>query len=348
MGNTVYFNKLKIVNADSLQYIKTLPDNYIDLIATDPPYFRVKSCKWDNQWENESVYLAWLDELLSEFWRVLKPSGSLYIFCGSRLASDTEILVRGRFNVLSHIIWAKPSGPWRRMHKEDLRSYFPATERIIFADHYAGPFTPKGSTYADKCKTLKQNVFKPLIDYFRLARASLGVSAKAINEATGRQMSSHWFSESQWQLPNAEQYAVLQTLFSRIAAEKHQQGILSKPHHDLVAEYQTLNRRYLELSLEYEALRRPFTVTADVPYTDVWTYPSVAYYPGKHPCEKPAELMEHIIRSSSRPGDVVADFFLGSGATLKAAIKLGRVGIGVELEEERFNQTVEEIRSLLT
>lgn len=348
MGNTVYFNNLKIVNADSLQYIKTLPDNYIDLIATDPPYFRVKSCKWDNQWENESVYLAWLDELLSEFWRVLKPSGSLYIFCGSRLASDTEILVRGRFNVLSHIIWAKPSGPWRRMHKEDLRSYFPATERIIFAEHYAGPFTPKGSTYADKCKTLKQNVFKPLIDYFRLARSSLGVSAKAINEATGRQMSSHWFSESQWQLPNAEQYAVLQTLFSRIAAEKHQQGILSKPHHDLVEEYQTLNRQYSELSLEYESLRRPFAVTADVPYTDVWTFPSVVFYPGKHPCEKPADLMEHIIRSSSRPGDVVADFFMGSGATLKAALKLGRVGIGVELEEERFNQTVEEIKALLT
>ncbi|EON3358676.1 site-specific DNA-methyltransferase [Yersinia enterocolitica] len=348
MGNTVYFNNLKIVNADSLQYIKTLPDNYIDLIATDPPYFRVKSCKWDNQWENESVYLAWLDELLSEFWRVLKPSGSLYIFCGSRLASDTEILVRGRFNVLSHIIWAKPSGPWRRMHKEDLRSYFPATERIIFADHYAGPFMPKGSTYAAKCLALKQNVFKPLIDYFRLARSSLGVSAKAINEATGRQMSSHWFSESQWQLPNAEQYAVLQTLFSRIAAEKHQQGILSKPHHDLVEEYQTLNRQYSELSLEYESLRRPFAVTADVPYTDVWTFPSVAFYPGKHPCEKPSEMMEHIIRSSSRAGDVVADFFMGSGATLKAAVKLGRVGIGVELEEERFNQTVEEIRSLLT
>ncbi|EKN6394796.1 DNA-methyltransferase [Yersinia enterocolitica] len=348
MKNTVYLNSNKIINADSLCYIKTLPDNCIDLIATDPPYFRVKSCKWDNQWESESAYLVWLDELLAEFWRVLKPSGSLYMFCGSRLAADTEILVRGRFNVLNHIIWAKPSGPWRRMHKEDLRAYFPATERIIFADHYAGPFTPKGSTYADKCNTLKQSVFKPLIDYFRLARASLGVSAKAINEATGRQMSSHWFSESQWQLPNAEQYAVLQTLFSRIAAEKHQQGILSKPHHDLVEEYQALNRQYSELSLEYESLRRPFAVTADVPYTDVWTFPSVAFYPGKHPCEKPADLMEHIIRSSSRPGDVVADFFLGSGATLKAALKLGRVGIGVEVEEERFNQTVEEIKALLT
>ncbi|MDN0096194.1 DNA-methyltransferase [Yersinia rohdei] len=348
MKSTVYLNSSKFVNADSLSYIKTLPDDCIDLIATDPPYYRVKSCKWDNQWESESAYLAWLDELLAEFWRVLKPAGSLYMFCGSRLAADTEILIRGRFNVLNHIIWAKPSGPWRRMHKEDLRSYFPATERIIFADHYAGPLMPKGSAYAAKCSALKQNVFRPLIDYFRLARSSLGVSAKAINEATGRQMSSHWFSESQWQLPNAEQYSALQKLFDQIAAEKHLQGLLDKPHHELVAEYQTLHRQYSELSLEYESLRRPFAVTADVPYTDVWTYASVPYYPGKHPCEKPAELMAHIIRSSSRPGDVVADFFLGSGATLKAAIQLGRVGIGVELEEDRFNQTVEEIRTLLT
>lgn len=346
MKNTVYLNSIKIVNADSLRYIKTLPDNCIDLIATDPPYYKVKSCQWDNQWESEPAYLAWLDELLVEFWRVLKPSGSLYLFCSSRLAADTEFLVRGRFKVLNHIIWAKPSGIWRRMHKEDLRSYFPATERIIFAEHYAGPFMPKGSAYAAKCSALKQSVFKPLIDYFRLARASLGVSAKAINQATGRQMSSHWFSESQWRLPNAEQYSALQSLFSRIAAEKHQLVGLSRPHHELVEEYQILSRRYSDLSLEYESLRRPFTVTLDVPYTDVWTFSPVAFYPGKHPCEKPAALMEHIIRASSRPGDVVADFFLGSGATLKAVIKLDRTGIGVELEEERFLQTVSELRDL--
>ncbi|MCW6583576.1 site-specific DNA-methyltransferase [Yersinia ruckeri] len=346
MKNTVYLNSIKLVNADSLQYIQTLPAESIDLIATDPPYYRVKSCQWDNQWESESAYLVWLDELLAEFWRVLKPSGSLYLFCGSRLAADTELLVRGRFKLLNHIIWAKPSGPWRRMHKEDLRAYFPATERIIFAEHYAGPFTPKGSTYADKCKTLKQNVFKPLIDYFRSARDSLGVSAKEINAATGKQMSSHWFSESQWQLPSAEQYVLLQHLFDRVASEKYQKGCLAKPHHELVKTYQTLDRQYSELKAEYEHLRRPFSVSVDVPYTDVWTFPSVPFYPGKHPCEKPAELMEHIIRSSSRPGDVVADFFLGSGATLKAAVKLGRKGMGVELEEERFKQTVGELRDL--
>ncbi|MCK8367009.1 site-specific DNA-methyltransferase, partial [Erwinia amylovora] len=94
-----------------------------------------------------------------------------------------------------------------------------------------------------------------------------------------------------------------------------------------------------ELRQQYENLRRPFSVTSEVPYTDVWTIKPVARYPGKHPCEKPAELMEHIITSSTRPGVVVADFFMGSGATVKAALKLGRTAIGVELEEERFLQT---------
>lgn len=343
MENTVNLNSINLVNADSLSFIKTLPDDCIDLIATDPPYYRVKACKWDNQWESEGAYLAWLDELLAEFWRVLKPSGSLYMFCGSRLAADTEILVRQRFNVLNHIIWAKPFGPWRRQNKESLRAFFPSTERIIFAEHYAGPFRPKSDGYAAKCAALKQSVFRPLIDYFRSARASLGVSAKEINAATGKQMASHWFSESQWQLPNEDQYLALQQLFARIAAEKHQAGQLEAPHHELVRQYHTLSREYRDLSLEFESLRRPFAVSIDVPYTDVWTYAPVSYYPGKHPCEKPAELMAHIIRTSTRPGQIVADFFMGSGSTIKEAQKLGRFALGVELEEERFKQTVGEI-----
>ncbi|WP_340618333.1 DNA-methyltransferase [Xenorhabdus entomophaga] len=337
---------ITLINDDSLNFIKTLPDNCIDLIATDPPYFRVKDCGWDNQWNDVAAYLAWLDEMLAEFWRVLKPNGSLYMFCGSRLASDTELLVRERFNVLNHIIWAKPSGPWCRQNKESLRAYFPATERIIFAEHYQGPYHPKGDGYFKQSRELKQSVFKPLIDYFRDARKALGVTAKDINEATGKQMASHWFGYSQWQLPNAEDYRKLQELFSRIAAEKRQNGELNRPHDELIASHLELSRRYEELSQEYGLLRRPFSVTVDVPYTDVWHFPPVQYYPGKHPCEKPAELMTHIIRSSSREGDVVADFFMGSGSTIKEALKLNRRVLGVELEEARFKRTEQEIANL--
>ena len=120
---------------------------------------------------------------------MLKPAGSIYLFCGHKLSADTELLMRQRFNVLNHIIWAKPSGPWRRMRKTDLRSFFPATERILFAEHYGADGHAKGvAGYATKCAELKKEVFEPLIEYFRAARQSLGISAKDINAATGTQM----------------------------------------------------------------------------------------------------------------------------------------------------------------
>lgn len=260
------------------------------------------------------------------------------------MASDTELLVRGRFNVLSHIIWAKPSGPWRRQNKESLRTFFPSTERILFAEHYQKPITAKGSEFSLKCQELKQNVFKPLIDYFRNARLALQVSSKEINQATDKQMFSHWFSNSQWQLPSEEDYKKLQTLFTHIADKQEKLSSLSRQFTELEREQFTLQKDYQELIKEYGLLRRPFFVTANVPYTDVWAYPPVQYYPGKHLCEKPSAMMEHIIRSSSREGDLVADFFMGSGATLKAALKLNRKVLGVELEKERFMQTKMEIK----
>lgn len=354
MKNTVNLNSPKLVNADSLEYIKTLPDNCIDLIATDPPYYRVKACQWDNQWDNVENYLAWLDDMLAEFWRVLKPAGSMYLFCGSRLASDTELLVRQRFEVFNHIIWAKPSGKWNGCRKEDLRSFFPATERVIFAGHYGAEGFAKGQVgYAVKCQALKAQVFKPLIDYFRDARTALNISAADINIATGPLMCSHWFSESQWQLPKPEQYAALQQLFDEKARLLNTAKRLDAPHSRLFEQYEALKKTYGGLAVEYDSLRqqyqrlrRPFAVTKDVPFTDIWTFPPVQYYPGKHPCEKPADMMRHIIQASSRPGDTVADFFMGSGATIKAALALCRKAIGVELEEERFEITKNEITSI--
>ena len=43
-----------------------------------------------------------------------------------------------------------------------------------------------------------------------------------------------------------------------------------------------------------------------------------------YPTQKPLKLLERIIRASSNPGDLVADFFCGSGTTGVAAMRLGR------------------------
>lgn len=50
-----------------------------------------------------------------------------------------------------------------------------------------------------------------------------------------------------------------------------------------------------------------------------------------YPTQKPEKLIERIITASTNPGDLVADFFCGSGTTLATAEKLGRKWIGTDL-----------------
>ncbi len=50
-----------------------------------------------------------------------------------------------------------------------------------------------------------------------------------------------------------------------------------------------------------------------------------------YPTQKPEDLLDRIVRVHSNPGDLVADFFCGSGTTLAVAEKLGRRWMGCDL-----------------
>lgn len=52
----------------------------------------------------------------------------------------------------------------------------------------------------------------------------------------------------------------------------------------------------------------------------------------EHPTMKPVELVEYMLRNSSQPGDLVIDFFGGSGTTLIASERLGRYCYTMELD----------------
>ena len=49
-----------------------------------------------------------------------------------------------------------------------------------------------------------------------------------------------------------------------------------------------------------------------------------------YPTQKPEKLLRRVILCASRPGDAVLDVFSGSGTTLAAAHKLGRLFIGAD------------------
>lgn len=55
---------------------------------------------------------------------------------------------------------------------------------------------------------------------------------------------------------------------------------------------------------------------------------------GKHPTQKPLELMKRIITSSTNKGDLVLDPFNGSGTTGIAASMLGRKYVGIDTDKE--------------
>jgi adenine-specific DNA-methyltransferase len=72
-----------------------------------------------------------------------------------------------------------------------------------------------------------------------------------------------------------------------------------------------------------------------VPLSDLWS--DVKYVAGgskeshNYPTQKPEALLERIIQAGSNEGDLVADFFMGSGTTMAAAEKLGRKWIGSDM-----------------
>lgn len=64
-----------------------------------------------------------------------------------------------------------------------------------------------------------------------------------------------------------------------------------------------------------------------------------------HATEKPVALMEHYIRNSSQPGEIILDPFMGVGSTGVAAVQTGRRFIGIEIEQEWFDAACKRIEA---
>jgi len=327
-------------HGDCLEVMASIPDNSVDLVLTDPPYFKVKGDAWDRQWDKPAQFLAWLDTVVEQFARVLRPNGSLYLFASPQMSARVECLIAGRLNVLNRVRWTKAAGWHNKTEKEALRSYLSPWEEIIFAEHFGADNIAKGEAgYAAKCDELRGFVFEPLRAYIAGEWDRAGLTSRHANEATGSQMAGHYLSRVQWTLPTRAKYEQLRA-YANIHGDEYlrrEYEELRREYEELRREYEELRREYEELRREYEELRRPFSVTADVPYTDVWDFPTVQAYKGKHPCEKPQVLLQHAITASSKPGAIVLDAFMGTGSAGIACANTGRRFIGIEQDAKYFD-----------
>jgi len=295
-----------LINGDSLEILKSIPSNSISLILTDPPYHstKKKNIMGDTAFKTDEDFINWIKLFTKEWHRILRPNGSIYMFCSSQMAASLEVMISKDFNILSNIVWTKPNEPgydgWKqKMKKDSLRQWYPHSERIIFA-------TPAINS------NLHRSYFA---DFLREQRILSGLSGHKLTELTGAYGKvNHGGAVSNWEtgrnIPSREQY----------------QKIIEA----LINTGKVKNMPY------FEDVIRAFEASSNIEFTDVWNFTSVKQYKGKHPAEKPLDMLEHIIHSSSFYEDIILDCFAGSGSTAIASLMLNRKNISIELDENHY------------
>jgi site-specific DNA-methyltransferase (adenine-specific) len=122
---------------------------------------------------------------------------------------------------------------------------------------------------------------------------------------------------------------------------------IREPYDEETIELYAKDKRYKDLD------RRMAYLQKGKELTNIWRIRSLKGASKEkcgHPTQKPVDLIERIIRSSSKPGEWIVDPFLGSGTTAVAAEKWGRKWTGIELSEDYLtlaNDRIQRQRLLL-
>lgn len=82
-------------------------------------------------------------------------------------------------------------------------------------------------------------------------------------------------------------------------------------------------------------------------WDDIYVINSQAKEFLNYPTQKPLALIERILQTSSNEGDIVFDCFCGSGTTLEAAAKMGRIFIGADINLGAIQTTTRRLQSYL-
>jgi site-specific DNA-methyltransferase (adenine-specific) len=112
----------KIYHQSCLEGLKQLPDNCVDMVFTDPPYYQFRAqnveglknhkdvvTEFDfDGFRSEEEYLQFLEEVLTECFRVCKIGASCYLWCGDDFVSYiNRIVEKVGFQFRKTIHWHK-------------------------------------------------------------------------------------------------------------------------------------------------------------------------------------------------------------------------------------------------
>lgn len=258
--------------------------------------------------ESEALaYLVNMTPRLLQLYRVLKPTGSLFLHCDPTMSHYLKVLLDAMFDARSfrnEIIWnrtgAKALQTTRLARNHDVVLSYGKTDAFTFDND--AMFIPYDEAELDD-KTREKYSLKDK-DGRRYQLTSL------INPAADR--------------PNLTYEFLGVTRVWRWTKERMQAA------HEAGEVVQTAPGRV-------PRLKRYLDEQRGKPLSDVWTdiTPINARAAERlgYPTQKPVALLERIIKLATRPGDVVLDPFCGCGTTVDAAQRLGRNWIGIDITQ---------------
>lgn len=339
VGENVDLNKeINLIQGDCLEKMKEIPDKSINLVLIDPPC-NIKKADWD-KWKTVNAYVEFMGQVFLECQRVLKDNGSFYFFHNDFLQIvelQNYINKNTDFIFNSFIIWDKEDFralSWENpSEKNNLRSWFNTCEYCLFYtfQNEAGLETINKniSNYLSIKKYLNSLLEQKNMKYNDKQLVDLFVAnGIAKNEASAKTILKHKLdiNYKQFQFITERHYNILNKVLD-----------FDRTYEDLRCEYESLRQ-------EYESLR--YVHNLDANHNNIWKSKAKRNSGKLHACEKPIDILERIIKTSTNEGGLVLDCFMGSGSTGVACINTNRKFIGIEKDRKYFEIACNRIKEV--
>ncbi|MFC1805427.1 DNA-methyltransferase, partial [Planctomycetota bacterium] len=147
----------RLVQADNLALLRSLPDGCLDLVYIDPPFAtgtRRRSARSDAAFGDRrprdlADYLGWLNARLVEIHRAMAPAATLYVHLDWHAVHYVKVELDklfGAANFRNEIVWHYNSGPRRKLdfgRRHDLiLRYSRSADYVFNADAVRQPYSP--------------------------------------------------------------------------------------------------------------------------------------------------------------------------------------------------------------
>ena len=248
-------------------------------------------------------YLSMMYERLSLLHELLAPQGSMYLHCDWRMSGYLRLVldeIFGADRFVNEIIWRRAFA-----HNDPGRCGNIHDTLFLYAK---GPEWTWNKTFQVPSKDYVDQFFDQFDEERGERYARLPLDAP--RHGSGGNLLYEW--KGTWPAKNRTWAYKIEKM-----RELDEAGRIHYPKRGIP--------RLKRFESEYEG-----TVLQDL-WTDINKIHNQSREQLHYPTQKPEALLERIIKASSNEGDLVADFFVGSGTTPAVAERLGRRWIGCDL-----------------